>query len=782
MSPITAAALVVMVGALTALPYLRFHGVVTWAAAGAVVAGLVSLLGYFWNAVEIITDRFVPPVAFNTAVSLALLGTGILLSPGKTGVDAAGKFTALAALETKILGGFIVALSLLLASGTYTYRTTVQVAVAADSVAHTQEVRAALASLYGSLAGAEVARRDAVLSSEASHRDEYLRSTRDVQLQLGTLRRLTADNSEQVKNVAALAALVEQERDSDSTQRVRELTDHMAAIEERLLAARQAATTKVRETTLVSLLATLAVASGLFTAFFRGIRREMLARRSAESALRVSEQYNRSIIHSSPDSLCVLALDGRIQQITPQGRRLMDIDESAHIAEIDWLSLWAGPDRAAASAALDAARSGKSGRFEGHRTVPGGATTWWDVIIMPVIGAQTAPERLLAVARDISEVKRSESDLREANRFLDSLIEHLPVMIVLKDADTLHYVRVNGAVERLLGYSREQMIGRSVRDLFPAEDAAAIIASDRQALEHGGLVDNPEHRVQTATLGLRTFHTMKMPITDGSGRARYVMSISTDITERKLAEQAIQELNWALVSKAEQLTASNRELESFSYSVSHDLRAPLRAVDGFAQMLEEDYVAQLDAEGMRYLSVIRGNIKRLGALIDDLLEFSRLGRLPVSAEEINVESLVREVVAEALDGCPTAPRVEFGPLPPARGDRALLRQVWTNLITNAIKYSGKAAEPRIEVCGRQDAAENIYWVRDNGVGFNMQYADKLFGVFQRLHRADEFSGTGVGLAIVQRVVARHGGRVWADGKVNDGAIFFFSIPVQVTDG
>lgn len=326
------------------------------------------------------------------------------------------------------------------------------------------------------------------------------------------------------------------------------------------------------------------------------------------------------------------------------------------------------------------------------------------------------------------------------------------------------------------------MIGRSVRDLFPAEDAAAIIASDRQALEHGGLVDNPEHRVQTATLGLRTFHTMKMPITDGSGRARYVMSISTDITERKLAEQAIQELNWALVSKAEQLTASNRELESFSYSVSHDLRAPLRAVDGFAQMLEEDYVAQLDAEGMRYLSVIRGNIKRLGALIDDLLEFSRLGRLPVSAEEINVESLVREVVAEALDGCPTAPRVEFGPLPPARGDRALLRQVWTNLITNAIKYSGKAAEPRIEVCGRQDAAENIYWVRDNGVGFNMQYADKLFGVFQRLHRADEFSGTGVGLAIVQRVVARHGGRVWADGKVNDGAIFFFSIPVQVTDG
>jgi light-regulated signal transduction histidine kinase (bacteriophytochrome) len=140
------------------------------------------------------------------------------------------------------------------------------------------------------------------------------------------------------------------------------------------------------------------------------------------------------------------------------------------------------------------------------------------------------------------------------------------------------------------------------------------------------------------------------------------------------------------------------------------------------------------------------------------------------------------VVAEALDERPTAPRVVIGSLPPVRGDRTLLRQVWVNLIANAIKYSAKAAEPRIEVSGRQDADENVYSVRDNGVGFDMQYVGKLFGVFQRLHRADEFSGTGVGLAIVQRVVARHGGRVWADGKVDGGAMFSFSLPVQVSDG
>jgi PAS domain S-box-containing protein len=581
----------------------------------------------------------------------------------------------------RVLAGFIVALSLLLAGSIYTYRTTMQAAAAAAWVEHTQEVRATLASLYGSLAGAEVALRDYVLTAESPHRNEYERSIQDVRLQLGNLRRLAADNAEQRQNVEALAALVTArlaamtralsafadaglaaahaamalERGARSTLEVRELINRMVAIEERLLAARQTASAKVRETTLLSLLATLAVACGVFAALFRGIRREIHARR------------------------------------------------------------------------------------------------------------------------------RSEGDLREANRFLDSLIENLPVMIVVKDADSLRFVRVNRAFERLLGFSRSQMIDRRALDLFPTEDAAASIASDRQALERDGIVDIPEHRVHTANLELRTLHTMKMAICDPDGRPRYVLSISTDITERQLAEQAIQELNSALVSKAEQLTLSNRELESFSYSVSHDLRAPLRAIDGFAQMLEEDHGARLDAEGVRYLGVIRANAKRLGDLIDDLLELSRLGRLPVSAQEINVESLVREVVAEALEGRATAPRVAIGALPPVRGDRTLLRQVWTNLIANAIKYSGKAAEPRIEVSGRQDAAENIYSVRDNGVGFNMEYAGKLFGVFQRLHRADEFSGTGVGLAIVQRVVARHGGRVWADGKVNGGAMFSFSLPVQVSD-
>ena len=257
-----------------------------------------------------------------------------------------------------------------------------------------------------------------------------------------------------------------------------------------------------------------------------------------------------------------------------------------------------------------------------------------------------------------------------------------------------------------------------------------------------------------------------------------LMVIRGQMTERKHAEQANKNLNSDLQQQSTQLEAANKELESFSYSVSHDLRAPLRAIDGYALMLEEDYRERLDEEAMRYLSVIRGNSKRMGTLIDDLLAFSRLGRQGVAKGDLNMNRLVQEVIEEALlQQGGKAPKIELGLLPPAKADRALLRQVWMNLISNALKYSGKSPNPLIEVSGRKDGVENVYSVKDNGVGFSMEHADKLFGVFQRLHRAEEFTGTGVGLAIVQRLVMRHGGRVWAESAVNEGARFSFTLPI-----
>jgi len=234
----------------------------------------------------------------------------------------------------------------------------------------------------------------------------------------------------------------------------------------------------------------------------------------------------------------------------------------------------------------------------------------------------------------------------------------------------------------------------------------------------------------------------------------------------------------SLESRNLELAALNGELDSFTYSVSHDLRAPLRAIIGYACALGEDYAAAFDAEGQRLLSVVQNEASRMGALIDDLLALSRLGRQPLTRAAVDMTALVRDVVAEQLrllKGSPLS--IDLDDLPAAEGDRILLRQVWTNLISNAIKYSSKHEHPHVHVHGSLENGHATYHVYDNGVGFDMKYADKLFGVFQRLHRAEEFPGTGVGLAIVQRLVNRHGGTVWADARLGEGATFSFDFPI-----
>jgi signal transduction histidine kinase len=249
-------------------------------------------------------------------------------------------------------------------------------------------------------------------------------------------------------------------------------------------------------------------------------------------------------------------------------------------------------------------------------------------------------------------------------------------------------------------------------------------------------------------------------------------------------QESQRNLEQRISARTAELETSNKELESFSYSVSHDLRGPLRAIDGFSRILFEEHSNKLDADALRVLKVIRTNTKQMGRLIDDLLTFSRLGRKSVERSQINMEALARDVSAQIGSAdSESAPRFEVGQLHPAHGDTAMLRQVFVNLLTNAAKYSKGKDAPLVQVSCDSKNGENVYSVKDNGVGFDMNYADKLFGVFQRLHSPEEFEGTGVGLAIVQRIIHRHGGRVWANGKVNEGATFYFTLPKeQETNG
>jgi light-regulated signal transduction histidine kinase (bacteriophytochrome) len=278
----------------------------------------------------------------------------------------------------------------------------------------------------------------------------------------------------------------------------------------------------------------------------------------------------------------------------------------------------------------------------------------------------------------------------------------------------------------------------------------------------------------------RTYNAYAYPFADSDG-SPLVLELGIDITERKKAEKEVLQLNEELEQRVKrrtaQLESANRELESFSYSVSHDLRAPLRAIDGFSRILLKDYASRLDAEGQRLLDIIRANTQQMGQLIDDLLAFSRLGRRELKAAALDMGTLVRNVVGELQNtlGGRTV-QWDLKPLPATRADRALMHQVWVNLLGNALKFSRRKEAAIIEVGCRPDGDEDIYYVKDNGVGFDMQFAHKLFGVFQRLHRYEEFEGTGVGLALVQRIVQRHGGRAWAEGLLNGGACFYFSLP------
>ena len=380
---------------------------------------------------------------------------------------------------------------------------------------------------------------------------------------------------------------------------------------------------------------------------------------------------------------------------------------------------------------------------------------------------------------------RRELDIRRAlartfdtqRRFLESVLEHLPALIVVKDPQTLKFVNLNRATLDWMGRPREAVIGRTVHELLPQAEADAIVVSDRAALQTHGVHDLPENVRYTPDGAQTVLHTRKIAVRDEAGRPLFLLGISTDISERVAFERRISALNEHLEAQKSALEAANRELESFSYSVSHDLRAPLRAIDGFALMLLEDYGPKLDAEAQRFIATIRSGSQRMGQLIDDLLAFSRLGRQQLNRVPVNMEQLLRAGVTEALsDARGAQPTITIKNIPAACGDPALLRHVCGNLLGNAVKYSSRVAAPAITVDAYPDGTQIVYFVRDNGAGFDMQFAHKLFGVFQRLHGNDEFPGTGVGLAIVHRIVTRHGGRVWAESVPGHGSTFYFSLP------
>jgi PAS domain S-box-containing protein len=500
---------------------------------------------------------------------------------------------------------------------------------------------------------------------------------------------------------------------------------------------------------------------------------DITARRRAEDARQASEARYRTLFENAPDGIVIVDPKGYYLDVNTSICRMLGYTRDEFIG-LNATDIVAPAEIPHIGQALDVIKTKSDYHREWQFRRKDGS-----VFAVDTIATAMPDGNLMAMIRDITERKRAEDEVRQSEAryrtLFDTLIEGFCTIEMIFGAGgkpvDYRFLEINPAFEKQTGLHNAQ--GKLMRDLAPNHEAHWFEIYGKIAL-----TGEPAHFENEAKMLGRHYDVFAYRV--GGPESRKVAILFNDITERKAAEAEIRQLNVELeqrvARRTAELEAANKELEAFSYSVSHDLRAPLRAMNGFAGIVLEDFSPQLPEEGRDYLERIRAGALRMGALIDDLLAFSRLSRQLVNRQSVNTVRLAQNVLDELkpqLDG--RRIEIKVGELPACHGDPALLKQVWVNLISNAVKYTRGREPAMVEIGCTRDHGENIFFVRDNGAGFDMQYADKLFGVFQRLHCAGEFEGTGVGLAIVQRIIHRHGGRVWAQAEVDRGATFYFTL-------
>ncbi|HKW89973.1 MAG TPA: PAS domain S-box protein [Candidatus Acidoferrales bacterium] len=697
------------------------------------------------------------------------------------------------AFKTKFAAALIAALAVLAAVGVLSYRQVLQEDSDQSWVSHTHQVLENLDVVSGELIDAETAQRGYILTGDAIYFGPYKDAIGKVQSQLHELGQLVADNPVQVQSLARLTSLISMRlaevadaiavrkekglvrgaaavRANTAKQRMDQIRSQLGFMKQReqqLLAERLAAATsssrKMKAVILFGdvLALILLLAAGLFT------RREMSRRELAEHHLRESDARYRLLFDSNPQPVWVYDSDTLA---------ILDVNQSAiqsyGYSHEEFISLTIKDIRPPEDVPNLLENITKSqwpleqrGVWRHRRKL--GSTIDVEVVSHPLI--YSGKQARLVVATDITARKFAEEVLRQSEERFRLLVSNVRDYAILMLDPQGRIVSWNEGAERTKGYAAQEIIGKDFSCFYPEDDmkrgkpAWAL----KQAAERGHFEDEG-WRVRKD--GSRFWASVVITaLRDDAGRLRGFAKVTRDITERKHAEQEI-------LRRSAELEAANKELEAFCYSVSHDLRAPLRGIDGFSQALLEDYAPKLDAQAKDYIQRVRSGTQRMGSLIDDLLNLSRITRAELSREPVDLTSLARSVAAELRRNQPGR-AVEFIIAPDLRavGDSRLVHLALENLLGNAWKFSSRSDHPRIEFGRAQNNGTSAFFVRDNGAGYDPAYADRLFGVFQRLHSMTDFPGTGVGLASVQRIILRHGGKVWAEGSVGQGATFYFTL-------
>ena len=497
---------------------------------------------------------------------------------------------------------------------------------------------------------------------------------------------------------------------------------------------------------------------------------DITSRKIAEEATRQSEEKYRQIVETSTEGIWVIDKNSETSFVNKKMTEMLGYSEKEMINR----SLFDFMDETSKKEAMNNVKKRQSGISELHDfkfTKKDGEFIWTLVSTSPLFSNDGQYNGALAMVTDNTERKKAVEALRLSEEYYRSLIENAVDYILILNKEGL-ITFASTAFYRQLGYSNSEIAGKTIFDLVHPDDLVVFRASYNDQSNKPGFVNSVEFRLKNKKKEWRTIESFLTNLLDVPVIKGIVMN-ARDITEKKQVEYELKNYHEHL----EKLVAERtQDLESFTYSVSHDLKAPLRAIGSFAHILSEDYGKELNEDATHLLSVIIDSTNKMHQLIDDLLNFSKISKKEISAITITTNSLIKEILGELKEETKNRDiRWEISELPDIYGDRSMLKQVFVNLLSNAIKFSKNKEIAVIEIgC---DKAENrdIFFVKDNGIGFNMKYKGKLFQVFQRLHSPEDFDGSGVGLAIVKRIIQKHGGNIWAEGEINKGSVFRFFI-------